>query len=102
MIIRGTIGSFRQVMRDFAVSQKICTKCFGRKTTGKYKQCAVCREGKRLWKLKHPLLRKARPKMNEAQRRVAHRGYIKKYRKKLLANKVRKLDVIKHAMKGVK
>jgi hypothetical protein len=90
----------RQKVIDFAYENRICTKCFSRKATDTLRQCDICLERKRRWKIAHevPVKKKrGRPRKPKPTKQEV-RARQKQYQRTALVNKVRKLDRIRYAV----
>jgi hypothetical protein len=93
-------NEYRDKIIRYAARNKICTKCFGRPTL-EHRQCDICLERKRRWKIaregeRKPSKKAGRPKKykNERERKAAQREYAKNR----LYKKVRNLDRIRYAV----
>ncbi len=93
-------NKLRIKVMNYAESQGICTKCFGRPAEQSLRQCDMCLERKRVYKERKPRPLR-RPKMLKQRKTVPitkQREYTQKYLKKALVRKVIKLDRIRYAI----
>ena len=87
-----TDNLLRKKVVDFAVSQGICTRCFGRRVTKPFRFCDECLALKRGWKARRKaVLRKMVAKTKQ-------REYVRRHVHKKLVEKVTKLDRIRRAV----
>jgi hypothetical protein len=97
-VLASSKNPLREKIMAYAVEQGICTKCFGRPAEVPLRQCAICLERKRMWKLKAQERTPKKKKQDKPVDKTKQREYAKKYARKKLTKKVTSLDRIAHAV----